>query len=64
MKNETDRELAHTCEMRGAYTSLVGRREGKRPFGRPRSSREGNRSVQTHEENRVEGCSIECGEFN
>jgi hypothetical protein len=28
--------VAHIGEMRGAYTILVGRPEGRRPLGRPR----------------------------
>jgi hypothetical protein len=36
------RHVARTWEMRNARMVLVGRREGKRPFGRPRRSYEDN----------------------
>jgi len=34
--------VARTGEMRNAYKILVGKPEGKRPFGRPRPRWEGN----------------------
>jgi len=34
--------VARTGEMRNAYKILVGKPEGKRPFGRPRSGWEDN----------------------
>jgi hypothetical protein len=36
------RHVARIGEERGAYRSLVGKREGKRPLGTPRHRRENN----------------------
>ena len=38
--NEMGWRVARMVDRRGAHTVLVGRPEGKRPFGRPRRSQE------------------------
>jgi len=41
--------LAHTGEWRGIYRVLVGKPEGKRPLGRPRSRWEDNIKMDLQE---------------
>jgi hypothetical protein len=43
------RHVARVGEMRNSYTILVGRPEGKRPFGRPRRRWEDNIRVDLRE---------------
>ena len=41
-KNEMSGDVAGMGERRGVYRALVGRREGRRPLGRPRCRWEDN----------------------
>ena len=41
-KNEMSGDVAGMEERRGVYRALVGRREGRRPLGRPRRRWEDN----------------------
>jgi hypothetical protein len=41
--------MAHMGEGRGAYRALIGRREGKRPLGRPRRRWEDNIKMDLRE---------------
>ena len=48
-KNEMDVALACTGERRGAYRVSVEKRNGKRPFARPKSRWEGNIKMDLQE---------------
>jgi hypothetical protein len=41
-EDQMDRHVAHMGEMRNTYKTLIGKAEGKTPFGKPRRGWEDN----------------------